>query len=395
MSKPRFDHKELVHKIMEDKDVPGAMAHILQVTKGDQAKRRRAVFDNVRTRILKQEQYRDPEGYAQLQIFAMRSDLNPTDRVKLQTLLFKPLHFIRWAQVTRTFLTTPELQEQLAAIKIVKDPFYKFDCPENIKVLVMDSIREGITENHSHRKKPRENYRFTNQEVDDMIEEAQNFINQELDWKKRATSLRVLEALCLLTGRRKWELCSSLKIRTVNVSEYQADVQGLGKLIKTSFQEDWIRIPLLAPISTVIRGLTNLRLYPDHQMGRYVGFKKMFPKLTHTHYRNLYSEKCYELRETNKFCHGDSCSKLEWQRRALHVSMSILANRYCTMLITDESDEQQTDLAGEVCGSQDQDSQDSLRCERQHSYESGRSYDEHLSAPDEGSHDQTRDQDMA
>jgi hypothetical protein len=349
---------------MEERDVEGAMAHILAVTQDDPAKRRRAVFDNVRSRILRQEHYRNPEGYAQLQQLAMRDDLSPTDRVKLQTLLFKPLHFMRWAQVHRCFLTDPDVQAKLAEIPIVKDPFYEFDCPENIKLLVNASIQDGVNENHCHKKKSAETYRFTPEEVNKMIEDAVTLIQQDLAWEKRSNSLRLLECLCLLTGRRKWELCSSLKIRTVKDSEYQADVQGIGKNLLGIFDDGWIRIPLLAPISVVIRGITNLRLY-DHTMGRYNGFKKLFPRLTHTHYRDLYSEKCYELREINKFCQGDSCSQLEWRRRALNITMAILANRYSTMLITDErleSEDGQKAVAGQAGGPQEHVEQDPLRC---------------------------------
>lgn len=379
----RFDHRQLIVQIMEDGDVEGAMAHILSITKGDLPKRRRAVFDNVRTKILKEEKYRNPEGYAQLEQLARRQDLNPTDRVKLQTLLFKPLHFIRWAQVHRCFLSDPYLQEELRNIRIVKDPFYEFDTPQNIKLMVSKSIQDGVMSNHSHKTRPRETYRYTNQEVDEMIQQAIDFIGQDLQWSKKCNSLRLLECLCLLTGRRKWELCSTLKIRTVPTFEYQAEVQGLGKNLITKLDPVWNRIPLLAPISVVIRGITNLRLC-FHSMGKYEGGKKLFPRLNHTHYRNLYSEKCFELREINKFCEGDSCSKMEWQRRALHVTMAILADRYLTLLLTDEP-EQQPDMAGEVCGSRSDDGQDSLRCGGQHTDQQEQDHPEYLQTGNAGS----------
>jgi hypothetical protein len=379
MGKPRFDHKELVVRIMEDKDVEGAMAHILEVTKTDPPRRRRAVFDNIRTRILKQEHYRSSEGYAELQQLCMEQSLNPTDKVKLQTLLFKPLHFIRWAQVHRSFLSDHNVQCRLRDIKIVKDPFYEFDTPENIKLLVTANLQQLVQDNHSHKVKPKEHYRFTVSEVDDMVQTATDYIQQELPWEKRANSLRLLECLCLLTGRRKWELCSTLKIRTVPDFEFQAEVQGIAKDIKSIFQEEWVKIPLLAPVSVVIRGITNLRLHP-HEMGRYAVHAKLFPRLTHTHYRNLYSDKCFHMRHINKFCEDDSCSELEWRRRALHVTMSIIASRYSTMLITDERgfQEREDGMACEDGGPQIDVLEDTVRCGGQHSDQSGGHHDECL-----------------
>jgi len=333
--KARFDHQQLALRIMEDGDIDGAMRHILDITKDDNPQRRRSVFDNIRTKILKQENYRCPNGYQQLQQLARRDDFNPSDKIKLEVLLSKPLHFLRWSQVCKTFFSDFNLQQEWRSIRIVKDPFYEFDCPEKIKVLVQQDITSQVKENHNHNRKPREHYNFSEEEVDDMVKQATDFIHSNNNWNIRSNSLRLLECMSLLTGRRKWELCSTLRIKSTEESIYQAMVQGLGKNIQHQMgspDQIWERIPLLAPIDTIVKGITNVRLY-CHQSGSYTGAKKLFPKMTHTHYRNVYADKAYVEREKNKFRDGDSCSMLEWKRSALMINMNTFADRYSTMVI--------------------------------------------------------------
>lgn len=334
--KQRFNHQAMVVQIMDDGDVDGAIRHILEITKNDKAQRRRAVFDNVRTQIMKKEQYRSEEGYQQLKTLAMREDLSPTDRMKLQTLLFKPLHFIRWAQVCRCFLSDYDLQAELREIRIVKDPFYDFDCPVTIKSMVKEDTDEQVQENHNHQRKPREHYIFNTDEVTQMITTATEYIQQDIPWTRPCNSFRLLECMCLLTGRRKWELCSTLKIKAVPGNDYLAEVQGLGKSIKSRINDTWCIIPLLAPIHLIIHGITKLRMFA-HEMGKYRGGIKLFPRMTHTHYRNVYADKAYEQRAINRFREDHSCSELEWKRSALNITMGIYTERYATM-ITDNND---------------------------------------------------------
>lgn len=360
----RFDHRMMVVQIMEVGDVAGAMKHIISTTKGDNPQRRRAVFDNIRTRILKNESYKCPHGMDQLRYLAKREGSNPSDKIKLQTLLYKPLHFIRWAQVTKRFLSDNDLQEELKSIRIVKDPFYEFDCPQNIKDLVSADIEMGIHDNHNHKRKPREHYIFTAEEVDEMVTTATDYIQKDIIWSKKCNSLRLLECLSLLTGRRKWELCSTLKIRTSPKNDYIAEVQGLAKNIKSMVEDaEWVEIPLLAPVQLIIRGITNIRLVP-YKMGAYVGGTKLFPKMTHTHYRNIYVDKAYENRNINKF-HEGSCSELEWKRCALQVTMLTYTNRYATMITDNVNVDVDCELgdsilASEASGSQVDQQQDPI-----------------------------------
>lgn len=363
-----FDHKEMAVRIMEDGDVDGAISHVLAMLAGRDSKTKYSAFRNIRAHILRQEHYRSEEGYQQLREMAMRDGLNPTDRTLLQTLLFKPLHFMRWAQVSKRYLSDWDLQQELMAIKIVKDPFYEFDCPEKIKRASHTDEKMQVEQNHKHKRKPREHYIFTSTEIDDMVRTATDYISSEMDWSKRCNSIRLLECLCLLTGRRKWELCSTMKIKTVPEFDYQADICGICKVIAHKTGDVWHRIPLLAPVHLIIKGITNLRLM-GHVMGQYNGYAKMFPKMTHTHYRNVFADRAYMEREKNGFHEDETMSQLQWKRLALVLDMQTYCDHYSTML-TDANEREQQDkpgsLSGSACGSPEYDVYDPVRCGGQH-----------------------------
>lgn len=382
-----FDHKEMAARIMDDGDVDGAIKHVLGMLSGKDNKTKYSTFRNIRAHILRQEHYRSEEGYQQLREMAMRENLNPTDRSLLQTLLFKPLHFMRWAQVCKRYLSDYDLQQELQEIKIVKDPFYEFDCPGKIKKMSKEDEAVHVATNHQHARKPREHYLFSSEEIDDMVRIATDYIKSEMDWTRKCNSSRLLECLSLLTGRRKWELCSTMKIKTVPNFPYQAEIAGIAKVIDYKKSDIWFKIPLLAPIDVIIKGITNLRVF-GHIMGKYGGGSKLFPKMTHTHYRNVYADRAYEERQKNGFHADESMSALEWRRSALVLDMRTYCERYATM-ITDAKDNERDlepdqqdkprSLSGSACGSPQYDMHDSVRCGGQHPDESGWDHDQRLS----------------
>jgi hypothetical protein len=207
------------------------------------------------------------------------------------------------------FMPSPEMQSQLNEFK---------------KSLVVD--------NHRHVHKTRERYNFTDQEMDEMVQKAISLCeDQELDCNKRKNSLNLLEACCLLTGRRKWELCKTLEMRSSYVSDYQAIVSGITKDLKDGKEER--AIPLLAPIATVTKGIVKLRRYA-HKFGDYYQTKKskIFPKLTHTTFRDLYCKRAWRDRAINQFM-PETCSEMFWCSQALCDNLSTYAMHYTTAVI--------------------------------------------------------------
>jgi hypothetical protein len=351
MPKARFDHKAIIAQVMEDGDWDGAIANIVNITKDDNAKKRRAVFDNIRAKILRNEKYKSEEGMEAIRQLANDSSVPTEDQIRLKQLFGKPLHFIRWTQLQKHFVS-PEVHDKFSAINIVKDPFYHFDCPANIKAVVGSDLRKIADDNHNHQRKPKERYLFSQQEIDDMIKISTTMCSaQDMDFTKKCNALRLLECLCLLTGRRKWEVYCTLRIKSSPVSEFQAMVKGIGKNVNMAMESDeWYSIPLLAPLSVIVMGLNKVR-QATLDFGKYTGYTKMFPKMSHTHFRDIYASQCYNNREINKFKMDSTCSKLEWMACALRVTRGSLCTNYATMLITDESVNHQPLVGGEGASS--------------------------------------------
>jgi hypothetical protein len=329
----------------------------------------------------------------QLRQLASRPDVSFEDKSRLHLLLGKPLHFIRWAQNNRQYISH-EIAKEFKAIKVVKDPFYEFDCPDKIKSMVSIAASKIADKNHNHQRKSQDTYTFTQSEVDEMINTAISYVHStDVDFTKRSNALRLLECLCLLTGRRKWEIYATLRMKSHPHSDYQAMVCGLAKSLQMAVNNDWYAIPLLAPISTIIIGLGRVRMAVI-ETGRYSGYSKMFPKMTHTSFRDIYASQCYIRREINKFNQDVSCSKMEWMANALRIMRKDYANHYCTMLITDESVHHgdvrlEEDMADPDGGSPVCEQQDPLRRGGQHPCESGLCDLERVQDGDEGSHEQS------
>lgn len=326
---------------MEDGDPQGAIVKILHELANERMKAKKAAFDNVRTKILRNPKYRSEEGMEQLRALALRAE--GTDKTFLEEMVRNwTLHKIRWAQTrTSTHFVSQALMQEFRKIRVVKDPFYDFVTPDEIVYYARYDTDKVIEENHTHKTDGNEVYHFTEEEIDSMISLSKEWCVADKPWTKCCNSFRLLECLSILTGRRKWELCSTLKIRSSPVSEFQAEVQGICKQF-TESESDWRSIPLLAPIDVVIAGLTRLRKFP-HTMGRYNGGRKLFPKLKHSRTRDVYSRRAYRDRAINGFL-PVSCSEAYWRSQALCNSLGVFGTHYTTTVI----DQQQPQLGHEA-----------------------------------------------
>lgn len=328
----RIRYAPIIKKLMEDRDKEGALQMIKDMSGSTHPYHIDTFMKHVRERISKDNRYINPKCVHQVMELMKDTAIGKEDFDKLASVLEDPRR-IRWLQVRKGSLDSRDLHSKLNDIKVFDDMYYEFMPDSATRDGYNEYKQSRIKANHRHRHKSVESYNFSLQEVTTMVQQATNFCQRDdLDWKKRKNSLQLLEALSLLTGRRKTELVSSLKMRSSSVSDYQALVSGIAKDIKHGHEER--AIPLLAPISVVAAGIVKLRQYAHKPADYYQATKsKLFPKLTHTMFRNLYCECAWENRHVNKFMPEQHCSKIYWCSQALSDNMSVYAMHYATAVI--------------------------------------------------------------
>jgi len=330
----RFTIKALAHQVMEEGKATEVVAHLVSQIPAKTVLQVYNAYKCIRTAILKQEEYRNPEGFAAMQQLAQDPSISENDREKLRVLLDQPLHRQQWCLNKKRYIESKMARK----IKIVRDPFDTFQLPLEIVEQASVDKQKDIMLHHGHKK--RSTWNRTADEVREMRQAAETFVQRtDLDWAKRSSCLSMLDALCFLTGRRKWELYKTLKVRTVPGRPYQAEIRGIAKIPTT--EDVWRKIPLLAPVDIIVQGIIKLRSYHGLQSGNYGGRGLFTGKsMTHTAYRNLFVDQAYEERFTkNQYLIGDeNCgSALLWKSHALAISFRALTNHYSVMT-TDEPD---------------------------------------------------------
>lgn len=320
---------------MVEKDPEGAIALVLEAAKlhDRPASKAAQVIGGLRGRILRNKDYRRQEGFDQLHRLAEDPKIDSLDAKVLRSFEHYPLHRLRWAQCNRKkLLTTDYAREEFNKIHFIDPVFADFKVPPAIMEAHSEYRQSLILKNHQHDHKEAAKYSYSEQEVDEMIQWAKDFCeNDELDFTVRKNSLNMLEACCILTGRRKWELCNTLEMRSSYVSDYQAIVSGIAKDFSRQNLER--PIPLLAPIATVAKGIVKLRKY-KHVMGDYCQSmkSKRFPKLSHTMYRDIYCKRAWRDRAINQFM-PQQCSEIYWCSQALCDTLNVFTSHYATAVI--------------------------------------------------------------
>lgn len=345
MGPPRFDHRQMILKIMDEGLVDDVINDILERTKNDPPKKRAAVFANIRTKIMRKRVYTRPEAMTQLRELA--TNASGPDKTTLEFMCNLPVHNIHWAQSRPSMFQSLDVQAAFREIKFYQPNLYLFDCPMDIKFQVRQGYEQEVQDNHHHKKRPVEEYHFAETEIEAMVTEAEAFICSDQQWTKRISSVKLLDCLSLVSGRRKWELCSTLKVKSVPDRDYQAQVSGIAKRALKDFNHDvWFTIPLLVKIDVFVRGLAQLRQYP-HTMGEYHYTDKIFPKMKHTYYRNIFSTWAFKNRETNKFLEGESCSELGFRSKALCIAVNTAGCHYSILSVDTDSNEPDINIASE------------------------------------------------
>lgn len=332
LDKPkRIRYAPVIKKLMEDRDKDGAIAMLQEMSGSSHAFHITNFMKHVRERIAKDERYINPKCVHELMLIMKTPSLHEQDRQKLAEIAQSP-RLIRWAQVRKGIFLDYSVHERLCKIQVFDPMYYEFMPSPEMQTQLNEYKQSTIIDNHRHSRSNVERYNFTETEIDDMIKQAQALCeNEELDWSRRKNSLNLLEACCLLTGRRKWELCSTLQMRSSYVSDYQAVVSGIAKDLKSGKEERVI--PLLAPIATVAKGVVKLRRYA-HKFGDYYQAKKskIFPKMTHTTFRDIYCKRAWRDRAINQFM-PENCSEMFWCSQALCDNLTSYAMHYTTAVI--------------------------------------------------------------
>jgi hypothetical protein len=294
---------------------------------------------NTRQRILKGDTYMRVEGVAEILRLANDPDTNEVDKQRLMDLSGKTMRDMHFAisQKKNRYLTNPETNDKLREIKIVREPFSQFVLPAEMWKTVTNEHRQRVSDRNHYQKKNGEQVQISMEEADAMVKKATDYITSGADWTKRANGNRLLGALCLLTGRRRWELYHTLHMRCVPDNDYQAEVRGICKVHAHKAMQ-WIRIPLLAPYPLIVQGICQARKITGRTMDQLTSGNLFGKSMNHTTYRNLYTELAWRDRETkNKFRIGDeACSPLYWKSYALGVSVSDAVNHYSIMSVNQD-----------------------------------------------------------
>jgi hypothetical protein len=321
----------VIKKLMEDRDKEGAIEMLKEMSGSSHAFHMMNFMKHTRERIAKDPRYINPRCVHEIMEIMKTPGLNEQDRKKLAEIVESP-RMIRWAQVRRGCFLDPMVHERVSQVRVFDPMYYEFTPSNEMQIQINEHREMILMDNHRHSRKIVERYNFTDSEMDEMIKQARALCeNEELDWTKRKNSLNMLEACCLLTGRRKWELCKTLQMRSSYVSDFQAVVSGIAKDLKSGKEERVI--PLLAPIAVVAKGIVKLRRY-DHKMGDYYQTKmaKIFPKMTHNTFRDLYCKRAWRDRAINQFM-PEKCSEIFWCSQALCDNLSTYAMHYTTAVI--------------------------------------------------------------
>jgi len=188
---------------MVEKDAAGAIAMVLEASKGHErpASKAAQVIGGLRGRILRNEDYRRQEGIDELRRLAQDPKVDFVDQKILQSFVHYPLHRLRWAQCNRRKLLTGEYaREEFNKIHFIEPAFADFKVPPAIMEAHSEYRQSLILKNHQHDHKDAAKYSYSEQEVDEMIQWARDFCeNDELDFTIRKNSLNMLEACCILT----------------------------------------------------------------------------------------------------------------------------------------------------------------------------------------------------
>lgn len=275
------------------------------------------------------------------------------DRVKMTKLMSGSLmdqHKVSYS--TTPFLTDPDMDDWLKSLDPCDILFYRFQLPTSIVTERFKQEGARAKLNQEHRLKSRNAYKITEEKMEEMFDIASEVVQFSTEITSTKKYYETIVALQLVSGRRNYEIMSSLDYHP-GPHPYQAIVSGICKkhleeLIEGVEEEHVIPLTveyrLFEKAMNAVRKFRTFRgLSPTEVNSSYgncilAASDRLFGRrLTHTQKRNLYVEKAYKMRNVNQFCVGnESCSRYQWAANALcHVSNSApgVTQRYQAMLV--------------------------------------------------------------
>lgn len=346
----------LVDRIVKQRDPEGAVEYMLRQYPDHKASARAiySMWTRVRKILLDEELVCNDHYLPRLQNLIDEA-VYEEDRIKLTKLLSCSLADQHKVTISSApFLLDEEMDDWLKCLEPCDIIFHSFQLPTEIANERFRQERSRAKLNQEHRLKAKSAYKITESELDEMFNVAADVVRFAPDITSTKKYYEVVVALQLVSGRRNYEIMSSLEYHPGPPPfEYQATVAGICKksideLVEGS-QEEYV-IPLTVEYRLFkvamdevrkfksLRGMSPTEVNSSYGASVLAASGRLFGRrLTHSQKRNLYVEKAYKMRTINQFCVGDqSCSKHRWAARALcHVSVRApdVTQRYQTMIV--------------------------------------------------------------
>ena len=335
--------------VIEDKDPEGAMEFLLgRYDVETQAKAIHSMHCGVRRAMLKDESNRRTEYETEIrQLIASLDPNNDEDRYTLTYLLTKPL--LEQQQIYK--MKKPVLRDHIAQARLNKiNPAIQLICdfklPEDVVSHVMAYTRNARQKRMYHQD-GRE-YTMTRVDMDRILAVAKRTIDVRTNPVQRPKQWCEYVVCCgLLSGRRTWEIVSTLEWDPLPDLPFQARVSGMAKSLEHEVMNQGhpeIDIPLLCDFDTFDRAMWELRGFRtltgrcddkenNIQAGLRSASQRLFGRvISHTEKRNIYSEMAFRDKENSKFMLD--CSRVAWVEAALgHKSLFHANATYTAMNI--------------------------------------------------------------
>lgn len=275
------------------------------------------------------------------------------DKVKLTKLMSCSLSDQHKVSISTTpFLQDEEMDDWLKSLEPCDMLFHRFQLPTEVSTERFRQEQKRAKLNQEHRLKARSAYKISDAELEEIFAKAADVVQFAPDITNTKKYYEVIVALQLVSGRRNFEIMSSLEYHP-GPHPYQAIVSGICKKtideLVEGIEEEYI-IPLTVEYRLFKKAMDEVRKFKslhglspsevNSSFGTSVlaASDRLFGRrLTHSQKRNLYVEKAYKMRNVNQFCVGEqSCSKHRWAAMALcHASVRApdVTQRYQTMIV--------------------------------------------------------------
>lgn len=319
---------DIITALVEERDADLAMKRLL-ARYTDHVTQAVGIYNlhqRIKKAVIEDERNRNDTYYDRIRRLIKDPEASREDRARLVHLRGQPL--VRQYRVTtdrRPYLKNPLLDAKLKMIMPVFTEFYDFNLPRDICIKKAESDKERQVLAQTHQAAPRESYHVSNSDLHDMLKMAKAEL--ENPTKLHAT----INAFQLVTGRRNYEVLSTLQLQPVPDRPLQATVTGIAKN-DIQFNNPRV-IPILHTYPVVESALNFIRaelsarkpcddmvgLNSRHSKAICDASERLFGRrLTHTQKRSLYLELAYANRMANRYLVGDeSVARNLWMKRAL------------------------------------------------------------------------------